>query len=69
MALGFEYDCGCGIPPGERLKFSDTTPLKLTDWKQVLAPQEECRVCKGKQRHFFRRLKLRGDNTVIQETE
>jgi hypothetical protein len=69
MALGFEYDCGCGLPADERLELLATSPALLSDWKQVLAPQKECRTCKGRQRHLFRRLKFGGDNTVIQETE
>jgi hypothetical protein len=69
LAIGFEYDCGCGLPADERLELLKKTPPALTDWKQVRAPQMECRTCKGKQRHLFRRLNLGGDNTVIQETE
>ena len=69
MEINFEYDCGCGLPPDERLELLATTPIQLTDWKQVLAPNKECRTCGNKQRHLFRRLKLGGDNTVIQKTE
>ena len=56
----FEYDCGCGISPDERLELLQVSVPKLTDWKQVLAPTKVCRICKGKQRHFFRRLKFGG---------
>jgi hypothetical protein len=69
MVIGFEYDCGCGISADERLELLATSPIQLTDWKQVLAPTKECRTCNVKQRHLFRRLKLGGDNTVIQKTE
>jgi len=61
MEIGFEYDCGCGISADERLELLATTPFQLTDWKQVLAPGKECRTCRGKQRHLFRRLKLGGE--------
>ena len=64
MEIDFEYSCGCDIPADERLELLQKTPAKLTEWKQVLAPKKECRTCKGKQRHLFRRLKMEGNKSV-----
>jgi len=64
MAIGFEYDCGCGLSTDECNELLQTSPVKETEWRQVLAPTKRCRVCGGKQKYLFRRLKLGGDNTV-----
>ena len=51
----FEYDCGCGIPADERMELLQTSPVKPTDWRQVISPKKPCRKCGGLQRHLFRR--------------
>jgi hypothetical protein len=55
MAIISEYDCGCGIPADERLELLQKTPVKPTEWHQVISPKKPCRTCDGKQRHLFRR--------------